>query len=77
MDEALNSCLIILIDCGIALKDVPLTPGSEAVSIVAHETVARGSSAIPVHPIPPGSSKLPAWLIRETEKTLKNNITGP
>ena len=27
---------IILIDCGIALKQVPLTPSSE-VSIVAHE----------------------------------------
>ena len=28
--------LIILIDCGIALEEVPVTPGSEEVSIVAH-----------------------------------------
>ena len=30
--------LIILIDCGIALKEVPLSPDSEAVSIVAHDS---------------------------------------
>ena len=30
---------IILIDRGIALKEVLLTPGSEAVSIVAHESI--------------------------------------
>ena len=30
--------LIILIDSGIAPKEVPLTPGSEAVCIVAHES---------------------------------------
>ena len=30
--------LIILIDCEIALKKVPVTPGSEAVSIVACES---------------------------------------
>ena len=29
---------IILIDNGIALKEVPLTPGPEAVSIVAHQS---------------------------------------
>ena len=27
-----------IIDCGIALKEVPLTPGPEAVSIEAHES---------------------------------------
>ena len=30
--------LIILIDCGITLKEVPLTSGPKAVSIVAHES---------------------------------------
>ena len=39
--------LIILIDCGFALKKVPLTSGSEAVSIIAHESVDHGSNAIP------------------------------
>ena len=38
--------LNILIDCEIALKKATLTPGSEAVSIVVHESVDRGSNAI-------------------------------
>ena len=54
---------IILIDCGIALKEVPLTPG--------------GSNAITVHPITAGSAKLRDWLIMEAEETLENNIKGP
>ena len=33
-DAANDYSFIILINCGIALKDLPLTPGSEAVSIV-------------------------------------------
>ena len=48
--------LIILIDCGIALKEVPLSWGKEAVFIVAHESVDRESNAIPVHPITAGSA---------------------
>ena len=43
--------MIILIDCGIALNEVPLNPGLKAVPIVAHESVDRESNAIPVHPI--------------------------
>ena len=39
-------------DWGIALKDVPLTPGSEAESTVARESVDSGSNAIPVLYIP-------------------------
>ena len=35
---ALYIFLNILIECGIAQKEVPLTPGSEAVSIVAYES---------------------------------------
>ena len=69
--------LIILIDCGITPKEVPLTPGSEAVSIVAHESVDRGSNVISVHPITAGSAKLPDWLIRKAEETFENNIKGP
>ena len=46
--------LIILINCEIALKEeIPLTSGSEAVSIGAYESVDRGGNAIPVHPILP------------------------
>ena len=30
--------LIILIDCGVALKEVSLTPGLEGESIVAHDS---------------------------------------
>ena len=63
--------IIILIDCGIALKDVPLTPGPEAVSIVAHQSrLDRGSKAIPAHPTTAGSIKLTDWQIREAEETL-------
>ena len=69
--------MIILIDCGISLNEDPLTPGQEAVPIVAQESVDRGSNAIPVHPITAGSAKLPNWLIREAEETLQNNIRGP
>ena len=70
--------IIILIDCGIALKEVPLSPCSKAVSIVALESrVDRGSNAIPVHPITSGSLKLPVWFIREAEETLENKIRGP
>ena len=65
--------MIILIDCGIAPKEVLLTPGSEAMSIV----VNCGNNAIFVHPITAGSAKLPGWLIREAEETLENNIRGP
>ena len=52
--------------------EVPLTPGSEAVSIVD-----RGSNANPVHTINAGSSKLPDWQISEAEETLENKIRGP
>ena len=38
------SWFIILIDCVIALEEVPLTPGSEAVFIVAHESVDRSGA---------------------------------
>ena len=69
--------MIILIDCGIALKEVPLTLDSEAVSIVAHESVDRRSNAIPVHSITAGTAKLPDWQIMEAEGTLGNNIRGP
>ena len=30
--------LIIIIDCGVALKEVPQIPGPEAVSIVVHQS---------------------------------------
>ena len=76
--------LIILIDCGIALKEVPLTPGPEVVSIVAHESeyISREqcnpcTSPIPVHPITAGSAKLQYWLIRKAEETLENNLSSP
>ena len=69
--------LIILIDCEFTLMEVPLSPGSEAVSIVAHESrVDRRGNAIPVHPITGNSAKLPDWLIREAEEPMKNNIKG-
>ena len=68
---------MVSIECEIALKKVLLTPGSKAVSIVAHESVDRESNAIPVHPITAGSAKLPDWQIRESEETLENNIRGP
>ena len=69
---------IILIYCVIALKEVPLTPGPEAVSIVAYQSrVYRESNAIPVHPNTAGSAKLSEWLIREAEENLENNIRGP
>ena len=70
--------MIILIDCRIALNEVPLTPGSESVSNVAHESKADSvSNAIPVHPITAGSAKLSDWLIREAEKTYEKNLRGP
>ena len=60
------------------MKEVPLTPGPEAVSIVAHESrVDRESNPVPVHPITTGSAKLPDWLIKEAEETLENNIRDP
>ena len=62
---------IILIDCEIALTEVPLTPSSEAVSIVAHESVDRESNAITVHPITAVCAKLPDWLVRKGEETLQ------
>ena len=69
---------VMLIICGIALEEVPLTQGSEAVSIVAHESrVDGGSNAIPVHLITAGSAKPPDWLIKEAEETIENNIRGP
>ena len=68
---------IIFIVCGIALKEILLTPGPEAVSIVAHQSEYRGRNAIPVHPINAGSAKLPDLLIKETEQTLENNTRGP
>ena len=45
---------IILIKCEIALKEVPLTPGSEAVSIVAHESeyIAEAMKSLYI-PLPP------------------------
>ena len=47
------------------MKEVPLTPGSESVSIVAIVSeVDRVINVIPVHPITAGSAKLPDWLIR-------------
>ena len=49
------------------MKEVPLTPGSEAVSILAYESVDRVSNAIPVHPITAGSAKLPDCLIMVLE----------
>ena len=33
--------MIILIDCGIILKEVPLIPNPEAVSIVARQSISR------------------------------------
>ena len=61
--------LIIFIECGIALKEVRLTPRSEAVSIVAHESVDRGSFAILIHPITAGSAKsLPDWRRKTLQK---------
>ena len=68
---------IILIDCDISLKEDPLTPGPEAVSIVAHQSADQENNAIPLHLITAGSAKLPDWLIKEAEETLKNNRSGP
>ena len=67
--------LIILIDCRIALKEVPL-PRARKHNVHCRPPVRvdRGSNAIPVHPITAGSGKLPNWLIREAEETLENNI---
>ena len=73
-DLKINS-LIILLDCGIDLTEVPPTP--EAVSIVAHHSVDHGRYATPVHPITAGSAKLPDWLIKEAEETSGNNIRDP
>ena len=64
-------------DSGIALKEIPLTPGSEAVSTIAHDSVDRRSDAICVHLITACSEKLPDWLIREPEESFENNIRGP
>ena len=69
--------LLIILIVGITLKEVPLILGTEAMSIVVHESVNRESNAIPVHPIIAGSEKLPDWLIREAEEILENNIRGP
>ena len=67
----------IILDCEIALKEVPLAPGAKAVSIVTHQSVDHGSNAIHVNPITASSVKLPDWLIRQAEETLENNIRGP
>ena len=56
----------------------PLTPGPEAMCIVAHQSELIGAIyEIPSHPITTGSVKLPDWLIWEAEETLENNTRGP
>ena len=68
--------LIILIDCGIALKEVPLTPDTES-GVHCSPPVDCESNAILVRLITAGSVKLLDWLIREAEETVENNIRGP
>ena len=65
--SVIKRLLIISINCEIALKEVPLTPGSEAVSIIA----------IPVYPITTGSARMQYCQVREAEEPLENNIRGP
>ena len=73
-----NTFFLNLIDCGIALNEVPLTPGSEAgFHCSLRVRVDCESNATPMHPIAASSAKLPDWLIWEAEKTLENNIRGP
>ena len=53
----------ILIDFGIVLKEVLLTPGlGSGVHCRPRVRVNRRSNAIPVHPITTGSAKLPDCL---------------
>ena len=50
----LRTFISILIDCRIALKEVPSTPDPEAMFIVVPQVIVdRESNAIPVHPITP------------------------
>ena len=60
----------MLIDCGIALKEIPLTLGTEAVSIYFIPCNHCTSHYRKL-------CKLQDWPIREAEETLKNNIRGP
>ena len=69
--------IIILIDCGIALKEVPNPGPGSGVHCGPWVRVDRESNAIPVHPITAGGAKLPDWLIREVEETSENNRRGP
>ena len=47
--------LIMLIDCGIAPKEVPLTPGPEAVSIAAYDSSRSREQCNPVYHIITGN----------------------